>query len=199
MISQMEFVRMVDVQSETIARYLREGLIIADLTIPMEENKKFYYFREDTILKYVKEFKWELITPANMKDKFIDMVDKMDMSYSYKPVLLKAIFENIDDKGRVRVEDLVDYFIDYYEDRRERGLVVEKKTCLYLRDYTRGEVERNIFSNPFKRFEDMNFMKRNKDLEYIEISRHILKRLSEEEKIWIVGHSDRKLGEYFRE
>ncbi|WP_310444316.1 hypothetical protein [Tissierella sp.] len=119
------------------------------------------------------------------------------MSYSYKPVLLKAIFENIDDKGRVRVEDLVDYFIDYYEDRREKGLVVEKKTCLYLREYTRKKVENNIFTNPFKRFEDMNFIKRNKDLEYIEIGRHILKKLSDDEKKWIMEQSDRKLREYF--
>lgn len=197
MISQMEFVRMVDVQSETIASYIMEGRINADLVIPMGDNKKFYYFNEDTILKYVKEFKWELITPANMKDKFMEMIDRMDMSYSYKPVLLKAIFDHIDDNGRVRVEELVDYFIDYYENRREKGLVVEKRACLYLRDYSRKEVERNIFSNPFKRFEDMNFMKRNKDLEFIEINRHIMRKLSEEEIHWIREHSDRKLDEYF--
>lgn len=199
MISQMEFVRMVDVQSETIARYLREGMIIADLVIPMGENKRFNYFREDTIKNYAKEFIWELITPANMKDKFMEMVEKMEMSYSYKPVLLKAIFDHIDEKGRVRVEDIVDYFIDYYEDRREKGLLVEKRQCLYLREYTRQEVERNIFSNPFKRFEDMNFMKRNKDVELIEISRHIMKKLTEEDKEWIVRHCNRKLDEYFDE
>lgn len=199
MISQMEFVRMVDVQSETIARYIREEKIKADLVIPMGNSKKFNYFKEDTILEYVKEFNWELITPENMKDKFMEMIDKMDMSYSYKPVLLKAIFQNIDDKRRVRVEDLVDYFIDYYEGRREKGLVVEKRRCLYLRDYTRKEVERNMFSNPFKRFEDMNFMKRNKDLEFIEINRHIMKKLSKDEIKWIMEHSDRKLDEYFGE
>lgn len=198
MISQMEFVRMVDVQSETISKYLREKKIIADLVIPMGDNKRFNYFNKDTILKYVEKFKWQLITPANMKDKFMEMVDKMDMSYSYKPVLLKAIFESIDDKGRVRVEDVVDYFIDYYEGRRDKGLMVEKKPCLYLRDYTRKEVEQNIFSNPFKRFEDMNFMKRNKDLEFIEISRHIIKKLSKDEVKWIIEHSDKKLLEYFR-
>ena len=65
----------------------------------------------------------------------MDMVDRMDMSYSYKPVLLKGIFEHIDERGRVRLEDLVDYFIDYYESRMEKGLIVEKRQCLYLRDY----------------------------------------------------------------
>ena len=198
MISQIEFVRMVDVQSETIDRYIREGKIIPDLEVPMSGNRTFKYFREETINNYVKQFGWQLITPSNMKYMFMDMVEKMDMSYSYKPVLLKAIFDHIDDKGRVRVEDLVDYFIDFYMDRKEKGLLVEKRRCIYLKDnYTRKEVERNIFANPFKRFEDMNIMKRSKDIEYIEINRHIIKKLTDEEIQWIVEHCDKKLEEYY--
>jgi superfamily II DNA or RNA helicase len=123
MISQMEFVRMVDVQSETIERYIRESKIIPDLEIPMRQNRTFKYFKEENVYDYAKKFGWELITPANTKDKFMDMVVKMDMSYSYKPVLLKGIFEHMDYKGRVKLEDLVDYFIDYYETRREKGNV----------------------------------------------------------------------------
>ena len=198
MTSQIEFVRMVDVQSETIDRYIREGKIIPDIEIPMSGNRTFKYFREETINNYVKQFGWQLITPSNMKDMFMDMVEKMDMSYSYKPVFLKAIFDHIDDKERVRVEDLVDYFIDFYIGRKEKGLLVEKRRCIYLKDnYTRKEVERNIFTNPFKRFEDMNFMKRARDIEYIEINRHIMKKLTNEEIQWIVEHCDRKLEEYY--
>jgi len=125
---------------------------------------------------------------------------KMDMSYSYKPVLLKAVFEHIDEKGRVNINDLVDYFIDYYSSRKENGLVVEKKPCIYKRDdYTRKEVERNIFSNPFKRFEDMNFMKRSKDIEYIEVNKHIMKKLTSDDIKWIIMHCDERLEEYFGE
>lgn len=199
MISLIKFIRMVDVQSETIERYIREGRIVPDLEVPMGKTRTFKYFKEERINYYVKEFGWELITPANMKDKFMEFIEKMDMSYSYKPVLLKGIFDHIDKNGRVRIEDLVDYFIDYYETRREKGQVVEKRPCLYLRDYTRKEVERNILSNPFKRFEDMNFMKKSKDIEYIELSRYIRKKLSKEEIQWIRNHSDEKLEEYFEE
>ena len=94
MISQMEFVRMVDVQSETIERYIREskdhpgpGRYQWDRTEPLNILKKKMYMT-------MQKFGWELITPANMKDKFMDMVVRMDMSYSYKPVLLKE-FSNI--------------------------------------------------------------------------------------------------------
>ncbi|HOV27401.1 MAG TPA: DEAD/DEAH box helicase [Pseudobacteroides sp.] len=163
MISQLEFVRMVDVQSETIEKYIREGKIKPDLEVPIGDKRSFKYFREETVRKYASQYGWDLITPANMKDKFMEMVNTMDMSFSYKPVLLKAMFDHVDENGRVRVEDIVDYFIEFYSDRKNRGLVVEKKTSIYCKEnYTRKDVEKNIFANPFKRFEDMRFMKRCK-------------------------------------
>lgn len=199
MISQIEFVRMVDVQAETIARYIREGKIEPDLEVPMGTSRTFKYFTEEKVKAYAEEYGWELITPANMKNKFMDMVEIMDMSYSYKPVLLKAIFEHTDGKGKIKIEDIVDYFIDFYEDRRSKGLAIEKKNSIYYRgDYTRKSVERNILSNPFKRFEDMNFMKRSKNIDYVEINNHIFKKLTEDEIRWIISRCDEGLEEYYK-
>ncbi len=45
----------------------------------------------------------------------------------------------------------------------------------------------------------MNFIKKNKDLEFIEVNRHIMKKLSKDEIKWIMDHSDKKLDEYFGE
>ena len=45
MISQMEFVRRVNVQTETIERYVREGKMIPDLVVPMSEHRVFKYFK----------------------------------------------------------------------------------------------------------------------------------------------------------
>jgi len=198
MISQLEFVRMVDVQTETIERYLREGKITADLEVPFGDKRSFKYFKEATIEKYAKQYGWDIITPANMKDKFMDMVKTMDMSFSYKPVLLKAMLEHVDENGRVLVEDIVDYFMYFYSARKEKGLVVEKQS-LYCKDsYSSKDVERNIFMNPFKRFEDMRFMSRCRDIEYVEFNRHVWKRITVEEKAGIVGWCDERLEEYYR-
>ena len=177
---------------------LRDGKIKADLEVPLGDRRSFKYFREDTVQRYARQYGWDLITAANMKDKFIDFVKTMTMSYSFKPVLLKAMLAHADEKGRVKLEDIVDYFIDFYEDRREKGLVVEKERSLYARGgYTRKDVERNILSNPFKRFEDMRFMKRCRDVEYVEFNHHVFKRLTDEEKRWMVGYCDEKSGEYY--
>jgi superfamily II DNA or RNA helicase len=199
MISQMEFVRRVDVQSETIARYIREGKIVADLEVPCG-NTSFKYFKEETLIKYAEEFNWDLINDSNIKEKFIEFVEKMDMSYSYKPVLLMAMLEQCDDNGRVLVEDVVDYFIDYYEDRKRSGLQAEKKKSLYNDEVIdRKKAKTNIFSNPFKRFEDMRFLEKCKDIEYIQFNKKIWKKLSVEEKKWIYRRCEERIGEYFGE
>ena len=198
MISQLEFVRMVDVQTETIERYIREGKIAADLEVPFGDKRSFKYFKEETINKYAKQYGWELIIPANMKAKFMEMVKTMDMSFSYKPVLLKAMLEHVDENGRILVEDMVNYFIEFYSARKEKGLVVEKKQSIFCKDgYTEKDVERNIFANPFKRFEDMRFMSRCRDIEYVEFNRYVWKRLTAAEKAWIVGRCDERLEEYY--
>ena len=70
MLSTLDFVRRVDVQAETIDRYIREGKIKPDLVVPISENRFFNYFTEDTIKKYAQEFGWDLITASNLKQKF---------------------------------------------------------------------------------------------------------------------------------
>jgi hypothetical protein len=74
-----------------IERYVREGLMVPDLVVPMSEHRTFKYFKEETLQKYAEQYGWTLIDDSNRKDLFLDMVRQMDMSYSYKPVLLKTV------------------------------------------------------------------------------------------------------------
>lgn len=62
-----------------------------------------------------------------LKAKFMEMIHTMDMAYSYKPVLLKAMLEQCDVSGKVRLDAVVDYFIAYYGNRKENSLIIEKK------------------------------------------------------------------------
>lgn len=198
MISQIEFVRMVDVQSETVERYIKDGKVKPDLSIPFGDKRMFHYFREESIRNIAKQYGWDLITPQNMADKFMKFIETMDMSYSYKPVLLKAIYEYMDTSGRVALPDMVDYFIDFYEDRKAHGMIAEKSTSIYQKGgYTRKDVEKNILSNPFKRFEDMRFLMRCKDVETIEVNPIIFRKLTREDWLHIVDVCDKSLEKYY--
>ena len=66
MISQIEFVRMVDVQSETVERYIKDGKVKPDLSIPFGDKRMFHYFREESIRNIAKQYGWNLITPQNI-------------------------------------------------------------------------------------------------------------------------------------
>lgn len=198
MLSQIEFVRRVDVQSETIERMVRDGKLIPDLIVPMSEHRTFKYFKEETLIKYATENNWTIINDENRKDLFMEMVQTMTMSYSYKPVLLKAILLYADEKGCVPLANIVSYFNDFYETRRKQGLLVEKSNSIYAKGgYTDKESERIILSNPFKRFEEMNMINHTKTLGIIEVDRTVWKHLSKEEKANIEQICDEKLTKYF--
>ena len=198
MLSQMEFIRRVDVQSETVEKYIREGKIIPDLIVPMSEHKQLKYFREETLEAAAKKYGWRLIDNSNRKDLFMEMVRQMDMSYSYKPVLLKAILANADAKGRVKLDAIVSYFRDFYEARRTAGLKPEKANSIFAKGgYTDREAQRNILANPFKRFEDMQMLRHTKTLGIIEVEPTVWKHLTADEKAEILRICDEKLEMYY--
>ena len=197
MISQIEFVRMVDVQSETVDRYIKDGKIKPDFSVPFGDKRMFHYFREESVRNIAKQYGWDLITPQNMADKFMKFIETMDMSFSYKPVLLKAIYEYMDSNGRVALPDVVDYFIDFYEDRKSHGMIAEKPNSIYQKGgYTKKDVEKNILSNPFKRFEDMRFLMHCKDVETVEVNPIIFRKLTREDWLHIVDVCDKSLEKY---
>ena len=157
--------------------YHKDGKVkpdLSDLSIPFGDKRMFHYFREESIRNIAKQYGWDLITPQNMADKFMKFIETMDMSYSYKPVLLKAIYEYMDTSGRVALPDVVDYFIDFYEDRKAHGMIAEKSTSIYQKGgYTR------------------------KDVETIEVNPIIFRKLTREDWLHIVDVCDKSLEKYY--
>ena len=85
-------------------------------------------------------------------------------------VLLKAVYEYMDSSGRVALPDVVDYFIDFYEDRKAHGMIAEKSTSIYRKGgYTR------------------------KDVETIEVNPIIFRKLTREDWLHIVDVCDKSL------
>lgn len=179
MVSQLEFVRRVDVQGETIDRYIKEGKIKADMSVPISDSRILHYFKPETIKAYAQKFGWALIDASNIKPTFVKFVRKMDMAYSYKPVLLLALLDLMDEFGRAKIEDIVHFFIDFYAKRRAVGDKAEKPSSIFAREVIdEAEAKRNILTNPFKRFADMRFLSYSRDFEHIEMSRDLLRQLT---------------------
>lgn len=112
--------------------------------------------------------------------------------------LLKAVLLFADDKDRVKLSDIVTYFREFYEACRAAGLVVEKANSIYAKGgYTDAQAQKNILSNPFKRFEDMQMLHHTKTLGVIQVDESVWKKLTREEKQEIERICDEKLEQYY--
>lgn len=120
------------------------------------------------------------------------------MAYSYKPVLMKAVIELADKRGMVPLDGVTAYFRAFYDDRRKRGLVVEKPRSIYNDpNVSNRDILRNILSNPFKRFETMSMMKHTRNLGIIQVDTSVWKKLTDDDKQSIIDICERKLNEYY--
>jgi superfamily II DNA or RNA helicase len=197
MLSQLEFVRQVDVQSSTISHYITAGKIVPDLSVPISEHRTFNYFKRETIEKVAKQFSWNLITDENRWELFIEFVRKLDMAYSYKPVFLKAFLATANEKGFAKLDDIANYFCEFYEGRKNAGLFVERKSIYANGGYTNSEIIRNILSNPFRVFNEMNFIQHTKEIGIIRIEESVWKRIDETRKNEILQICNEKLENYY--
>ena len=197
--SVAELVQMVNVQSETIEKYIREGLMIPDKITPTSEHRSTKYFTENSLQRYVSQFGWEMITDVNRKDMFLRMIDQMDMSYSYKPVLMKALMQHSNGSGTSAMSDIVLYFLGYYKNRKDAGLTIEKPDSVFANpDCTFESAERVILKYPIKRFADMGVLKFNVSEGVISIVPSVWNALSPSEKKYIIEKCDDKLNEYYQ-
>lgn len=200
MVSQIGFVQMVNVAEETVERYIRDGKIVPDMEVPIGEHRSFRFFEKDSVRKYAGEFGWTVITRDNMKVMFMEMVKQMTMSYSYKPVFLLAMLKNMDETGSAKLADVAADFAKFYEDRKEKGLPAEKKTCIFTKGgYTARDVEQLILRMPFRRFEDMHAVHHAKQLGTIQFYKALFNQLTEEDFDQIRESSREALRRYFGE
>lgn len=196
LISVQELVRRVSAAREVVEKYIREGKITADLEVPVGNKQSFRYFRPERVKEFCREFKWTEIKPSNMKTMFMEMVDKMTMSYSYKPVFMSAFIQNMNGNHEAVLEDVVNDFIAFYENRKAKGLPAEKKKSI-LNDekYEVKKVQDLILRMPFARFEDMGFMHHAKHLGVIRLDRYI--KLCAEDVDKILESCSRGIDRYF--
>ena len=200
MYSQQELIRHLSVQkTQTVEEYIKRGKIIPDLIVNLSGNKQFKYYRKERVEEFAERFGWTVITEGNRYELFMDMMQKMIMDHSYKPVLIKAILKSADAKGRVNLDDIVSYFRSFYEERRLAGLTVEKRNSIFAKDhYTDKEALYNILSNPFKRFENMQMLHHTKTLGIIQVDESVWKKLTWERKQKIEQICDEKLEQYYQ-
>lgn len=106
MISVNDLERELATTEGLIRSAVDRGVIEPDHTLSLGERTYHYFLMERS-----EEIRQILGLPRvdddSIRGLFLDFVKRMDMSSSYKPVLLSAILDNVDERGRARIDDVV--------------------------------------------------------------------------------------------
>lgn len=75
---------------------------------------------------------------------------EMRMSYSYKAVLLLGMLDLANETGAVSINNMADYFVQYYKRRHQIGKRPEKNGLFCKKNVSRAQAKENIEINPLK-------------------------------------------------
>lgn len=136
-------------------------------------------------------------TASDKRSLLLEYCRTMKMSYSYKPILILALL-HAGKNGSVSVEKAAQYFRDFYSSRRNQGLPVEKKRCIYLRDdVTDKQIIANLISNPIRALCESGFFFFNEQNLVLSISPEIWSALDKGSKALLTRICRQRLKEYY--
>jgi len=182
-VSELEFE--LGTSAGLIRRAVERGEIEANHSLQLGD-RLHYYFSEERIADVCAKLGIEPVDEENVKEKFIAYVSKMDMSASYKPVLMLCLIDTIDDKGRVKISKLMEKFRDYYLIRANDGKIVEKPSVSMSRvaDLKLAEIQTIVLKMPFEKFERRRYLEYDKrDLAYVRFTRPLWQKLNVADRI----------------
>lgn len=133
-----------------------------------------------------------------MVSLFADELLNMKTSYSYKPVLLLALLEKANVEGEALISDVVDFFINFYSYRKDRGLIVEKDDSTFAKNVSdRVSAKRTIITYPVAVFEKKKFIFFNKATGIITIEPSIWNIVTQDNRKLIKKHCSRAIEQYY--
>lgn len=177
--------------------------------------KSFYLESNDDAILSVAKIAQEIARNKNMTgagilaledskavdDKQYNLVEfckTMYMSYSYKPVLLKALMQLANETGAAQLNEVVSFFMRFYTDRRNNGLVVEKANSIFFnRVVSQEDAKRNIINNPVKALSTAGVINFERKMDTIKITTVIWQRLDDKTRHAIEEVCEEKLDSYY--
>ena len=125
------------------------------------------------------------------------MIEKMTMSFSYKPVFIKAFFATAKN-GKSSMNKIVAYFRDFYEARRKSGLFVEKPNSIFANTgYSDKDIKKLILVYPYKRFAEMQMFTYSKFLGTVSMDPNVWSSLHSSEILEICRMCDEHIDLYY--
>jgi superfamily II DNA or RNA helicase len=179
MINAADLDRELAATEGTVRRAVDRGDLVPDHVLALGDRTYFYFARSK-----IPEIRAELglpeVTPDSIKQLFFAFIDEMDMSASYKPVLLLSFLDAANRQGRARIQDVVSRFRSFYQDRADSGLPIEGSRMRMSRvsELTDVEVQAVIVAMPLRKFQQRRYLDYSRDLAWIQFNPDLWKQLT---------------------
>lgn len=181
-LSQEQLAREYFVNTGTITSWIKKGKIKPSVEYKFG-SKSLYLFSPDDVEKYRNELGIKEHNNNTIKQDFFEFLEERDYSLSYKMPFLLAFIKNVNTIGDAKIDDVLNDYIAFYQDRIDRGLQVDRSTCPYnettLQD--RKAICRNMLTNPFEKFERKRFLYYSKDLSIIAMNHALYSKMNKED------------------
>ncbi len=187
------------VDPNTLRRWIEHEKLHPDISQSSGE-RSIYYFRRDRI-KQLRESLGLKNVPTSSdewKQEFLDFTRSRILSRSYKPVMVKAFFKLVDREGKVKIDDLVKEFRDYYVRQLAAGQPLERDASIMARPAETGneEIKRLLIEMPIDRFLIKNFMEYFPEEGLLRIAPQLWNELHYYEVIDVLKSADEQISYY---
>ena len=197
-LSQEQLAREYFINTGTVTSWIKKGKIKPSVEYKFG-SKSLYLFSPDDVEKYRKELGIKEHNNDTIKQDFFEFLEERDYSLSYKMPFLLAFVKNVDSIGDAKIDDVLNDYIAFYQDRIDRGLQVDRSTCPYnettLQD--RKAICRNMLTNPFEKFERKRFLYYSKDLSIIAMNHALYSKMNKEDWDRVKSQMQEDLQHYY--
>lgn len=197
-LSQEQLAREYFINTGTVTSWIKKGKIKPSVEYKFG-SKSLYLFSPDDVEKYRKELGIKEHNNDTIKQDFFEFLEERDYSLSYKMPFLLAFVKNVDSIGDAKIDDVLNDYIAFYQDRIDRGLQVDRSTCPYnettLQD--RKAICRNMLTNPFEKFERKRFLYYSKDLSIIAMNHALYSKMNKEDWDRVKSQMQEDLEHYY--
>ena len=187
------------VDPNTLRRWVEHEKLHPDASQTSGE-RSIYYFRRDRIKRLRESLGLKSIPESGdeWKQEFLDFARSRILSRSYKPVMLKAFFKLVDREGKVKIDDLVREFRDYYVRQLAAGQPLERDASIMARPVEASDegIKRLLIEMPIDRFLIKNFMEYFPEEGFLRLAPYLWQELHYYEVIDVLKSADEQIAYY---
>ncbi len=175
------------------------GILQADHTLTLGD-RTYHYFLRDRAEEIRLALDLPRVDDTTIRTLFVEFVQRMDMSSSYKPAMLISILKHMNERGSARIDDVVQSFHQFYLNRLHCGLRVERQSNTMARagDLCEDEVRSLMLRMPFRKFEQKKYLSYDRnDVAFIRLSSNLWRQLSDGDKVALRDDCEAAITRYY--